>query len=421
MRKLQLWFASIFACAFCSPALAINIELEYPAGFLFSATHDAAAKAAINSAAADLSSAITTSLNAVTTDAYTGSNGATTITLGWQFHYTDPVSNSPVTISNATIAANAVVMHVGARNLTGSTLGVGGPGQLGGDSSQFTGGGSPGQWVGAVANAETMAENAYKRGGGPILQAAMGSATLGAVTANYSVDFTIAHGALSLDWDSNNNGVKDSDAELNAYWHFNHTTPVSAGKSDLYSVALHEMLHAIGIGTSNSWTSLVSGSTWGGSEVIDVYGTGSNLVGGGHITEGTMSTSIVDGSPQEVVMDPSVFTGTRKYLTALDLAFLRDIGYSTIIPDPQTFSPADFNEDSDVDASDLLAWQGAYGLNGNGDTDDDDDTDGRDFLVWQREYTGPLPFSANVAVPEPGSAALLALGLISWFGSRRRS
>jgi hypothetical protein len=134
-----------------------------------------------------------------------------------------------------------------------------------------------------------------------------------------------------------------------------------------------------------------------------------------------MSTSIVDGAPQEVVMDPSITQGSRKYLTALDLAFLRDIGYATIIPDPQDFSPADFNEDGDVDAADLLAWQGAYGVNASGDTDEDGDTDGRDFLVWQREFTGPGPFSAKMAVPEPTSAALLAFGLLSLVGARRRS
>ena len=418
MRKLQLWFASIFACAFCSPALAINIELQYPTGLLFSATHDAAAKAAINKAALDLSTAITTSLTAIDSNVFVGTNGQTTMTFDWRFQYDDPSTQAEVDINDPVLAANAVTMFVGARSILGTTLGVGGPAGAGFGTA---GSGFGGQWIGAVAGAESLSEAEFRRGGGPVIDTFASSSTLQGVTANYSIDVGIAYGALSLDWDGNNDGSKDTDVQLGNYWHFNHATPVAANKNDLYSVALHEMLHALGIGASDAWSLKTSGTNWTGSEVINLYGTGTNLVGGGHIASNIMSTSIVDGLPQEVVMDPSITQGSRKFLTALDLAFLRDMGYTTIIPDPQTFSPADFNEDGDVDASDLLAWQGAYGLNANGDTDDDGDTDGRDFLVWQREFIGTSPISANVAVPEPGSAALLAFGLISWFGSRRRS
>jgi hypothetical protein len=393
---------------------AINIVLEYQAGTLFHANLDLTAKAAINAAASDLSTAITTTLNAINTDAYTGTNGQTSVTFGWQFAYTDPTTNGNVLIPNATISANTVTFHVGARSLAGSTLGIGGPGNVMGDNSQFTGGGNPGQWVGAVANAEAAAEAAYKRGGGPIIQSAAGTATLGDVTANYSVDFTIAHGSLAFDRDSSN------ETTLNNYWHFNHLTPVAAGKNDLYSVAMHEMLHAIGIGTSSSWTSKVSGGTnWNGSEVIGLYGSGAGLVSSGHITEGIMSTSIVNGAAQEVVMDPTVTQGTRKYLTALDLAFLRDIGYSTIIPSI-TFSPADFDEDGDVDQTDLATWRNAYGTNALGDTDSDNDTDGRDFLTWQREFTGSIPLTAGTTVPEPGLATVAITALLCLACTRRQ-
>ena len=409
MRKVQLFFLGILAGLICSTASAISINLEYPVGNLFSSTHDAAAKAAINAAAADLSAAITTSLSAINNEVFVGMNGQTTATFDWLYGYTNPSTGGSSTVDVATIAANTVTMFVGTRNLSGSTLGVGGPA---GPGLGLAGSGFGSQWVGAVAHGESQSESVFRRGGGPVIDTVSGTTLpLQGVTANYSIDVGIAYGSLALDW----NNVGDGD------WHFNHTTPVAGEKNDLYSVALHEMLHALGIGTSDSWTLKTTGSNWTGTEVINLYGTGTNLVGGGHIASGIMSTSIVDGSPQEVVMDPSITQGSRKHLTALDLAFLRDIGYSTIIPDPQIFSPADFNEDGDVDASDLLAWQGGYGLNANGDTDDDADTDGRDFLVWQREYTGPLPYSANVAVSVPGTAALLAFGLISWFGSRRRS
>jgi hypothetical protein len=228
-------------------------------------------------------------------------------------------------------------------------------------------------------------------------------------TDNYSIDVGISYGSLSLDWDGNNNGAKDNDTDLGNYWHFNHTTPVAAGKNDLYSVALHEMLHAIGIGSSDTWDSKVSGTSWTGSNVIALQGSGAGLINGAgdHIASGVMSTRISDGAAQEAVMDPTLTQGTRKSLTALDLAFLRDIGYTTITPTP-VFNPADFNEDGDVDSADLLIWQSAYGVNPNGDTDNDGDSDGRDFLFWQRAYTGTGPLTSAVAVPEPSTILMLA-------------
>jgi hypothetical protein len=48
-----------------------------------------------------------------------------------------------------------------------------------------------------------------------------------------------------------------------------------------------------------------------------------------------MSPRVKDGVLQEAVMDPSILTGTRKYLTQMDLAFLRDLNYVTI-PEPST-------------------------------------------------------------------------------------
>lgn len=394
-------------------ASAINLSLTYPSGVLFSATHDSAAKAAINAAASDISAAITSNLTAITTDIYTGTNGAAEAEFDWNFQYNDPVNSTSTTIENATITANTVRIIVGARSIGGNTLGFGGPAGTGFNLSGTYNPANPSQWPGAVNQAESLSEAAYKRGGGPVIGTLTGSSTVAGYTDNYSIDVGISYGVLSLDWDGNNNGAKDNDSQLDAYWHFNHTTPVAAGKNDLYSVALHEMLHAIGIGASDTWDSKVSGTSWTGSNVIALQGSGAGLINGAgdHIASGVMSTRISDGAAQEAVMDPTITVGTRKSLTAIDLAFLRDIGYTTITPTP-IFNPADFNEDGDVDSADLLIWQNAYGVNPNGDTDNDGDSDGRDFLFWQRAYTGPGPLTAAVAVPEPSTILLLASVLL---------
>lgn len=87
------------------------------------------------------------------------------------------------------------------------------------------------------------------------------------------------------------------------------------------------------------------------------------------------------------------------------------------------FASADFDEDGDVDAADLATWKGAFGVNLNGDANGDGRTDGSDFLVWQREYTGANATAAAAAVPEPSSAALLAVasaGIALVAGRRRK-
>jgi hypothetical protein len=144
---------------------------------------------------------------------------------------------------------------------------------------------------------------------------------------------------LWFDRDTNNDGVADTDAILNNSWQFDYNqSPV--GKNDFYSVALHEILHALGFGASDSWQAHVTGGhSWNGSQVVGLLGTGTNVLGvdDAHIAEGLMSARLSDGGVQEAVMDPSLTVGTRKTLTWLDLAFLRDIGWQTVVPEPSSW------------------------------------------------------------------------------------
>ncbi len=71
------------------------------------------------------------------------------------------------------------------------------------------------------------------------------------------------------------------------------------------------------------------------------------------------------------------------------------------------FFSADFDDDGDVDSTDLAIWQGAYDLNQLGDADGDNDSDGRDFLLWQQQFgSAPLLPLESLIVPEPGGAIL---------------
>ena len=142
---------------------------------------------------------------------------------------------------------------------------------------------------------------------------------------------------------------------------------------------------------------------------------------------------------------------------------------STSLPfDPDT---ADFDQDSDIDGADFLAWQRGFAVatlaglsdgdanhdglvtgadlaiwgdqfgQGRGavapDFDADNDVDGNDFLVWQRKFgTGTdsddlavwqaqfgaaAQLAALRAVPEPGALALLLLAGASGLAFDRRS
>jgi hypothetical protein len=319
---------------FAAPASALNIELDYStdlSGF-FSATP--AAKSALDAAALDISNAITTALGAVTTDVFTGTNGMTEATFEWDLTVTNPATGGPLPLETFVLTAGTVRIYVGMRPLSGSTLGVGGPNGAGFGLSY---GGFENQFPGALDAAENSSNATMSRGDGPVIGTISDEATLGSTTSDYTVIFGSLSGSLSLDNDTNNDGFVDNASTLANFWHYNHTTSVAAGKSDMYSVALHEILHALGIGAADSWDALANGSNWTGPNVIALHGTGNGVLepDENHIVSGLMSPRLSDGVSQEVVMDPSILTGTRKSLTQLDLAFLRDIGWDTI-PEPST-------------------------------------------------------------------------------------
>ena len=317
MKRLAV-LVLLLAWAIPADAAIVQVDYSYDAanGNFFGT--NPTAKAALNAAALDIGNAITGSLGPVTTDIYSGTNGGTTATFDWRFSLTNPTTGTATTVNTFTFASNSVTIAAGTRSLAASTLGVGGPAGAG---FQLTGNGFENQWIGAVAAAESASNASMRRGGGPIIGTLSGSSTFGATTANYNLTYGAMLGSLSFNSTST--------------FHYDHTTPVGVGENDFYSVALHEILHAIGFGTSATWTSLHSGTTWTGSNVITLQGTGANMVSadGGHIADGVMSTRITDGTAQEAVMDPSLTVGSRKTLTQLDLAFLRDLGFTTV-PEP---------------------------------------------------------------------------------------
>ena len=320
-RPLRVLGLALLAPAALS-AFTIEIDYSLDTGTFFSG--NAAAQAALAAAAADISAVVTSSLNPIPSDTITGTHGSTTVTVDWALNVSNPSTGTASTVETFSLAANTFRIYAGARTLEGATLGVGGHV---GASIEVGATGFVAELPSAMDAAEANSDAAMTRGpAGPNFGAITGD--LGGEPFNFNLG-PVA-GSLSFDDDS--------------VWHYDHTTPVAPGTADFYSVALHEILHTLGIGVSATWNNLTDGTTWLGAEAIALHGTGENLIsaGGDHIAENITSPSIGLGAVQEVVMDPNITLGTRKFLTELDLAFLRDLGYETIstsaIPEPASFA-----------------------------------------------------------------------------------
>lgn len=407
-------------------AAALNIELDFGTNNYF--YDNPTARAAIEQAADDLSWAITSTLDPVDQNSWQlteGSAPGQTTTAEYTWVYNASTPNGPIASSIVPdLAADEVKFFVRPDIIMGSTLGTGASAGIGFSASYSGYPSNPSlmaQFESLVDQQSALAQGEYTRGAGPVINTLTGTSTLNFNTTpyvdashDYAVAYGPAYGTVALDVDENNDGYVDSANSLAQYWHFDHTSPVAAGKNDLYSVALHEMLHALGYGSSETWDESIFEGRWTGTEAIAEHGSGIDLVTDGHVAEGVESYIATGGGRQEVAMDPTVTVGTRKLLTRLDLAFLRDLGYTTI--------DADFNSDSLVAGGDFLIWQQGVGQTGVGPTTGDADANGTvdaaDLSIWQMQ-AGAGTEAATLAsvVPEPTAVTLCATA--AWLLLRR--
>lgn len=381
-------------------AITISIDYSFDAGATGpkffgvgnpgGATAGAQAKAALEAAAGYYSTILTDAFSAIQVPANFQSSSGGTATFSWSPTLSSPLTGDTVAAPLQTLAANEYRIYAGARGLGAGTIGVGGFG-AGGYSYNVSGVFGPGEYNTQVQKA-TAFETAVTTRGQPSGFSAWG-------------------GSITFDNDGSTN------------WHYDHTTAPAAGKSDFYSVAIHELAHALGFGVSEEWQEKVSGSKFTGSRATSHYGSNPPLgPGGGHWAANTKSTVFGTSIQQEASMDPDVTNGMRKYLTTLDAAALRDIGWSipVAVPPAPTYNPADFNKDTFVNAADLAQWKSAFGLNANGDANGDGATNGVDFLIWQRNFGATSAMAASSAVPEPAAAILSATAIASCGLARRR-
>lgn len=317
---MKLPFLALFgllSTPLVSSAISVSFSLQSGIDPFFTPT----ALATIQKAAADVSSAITTTLAGLNNLHYTGSNGITTTTADWTLSYLDPTNGiTTINLSTASQPANDFHIFIASRPLSGTTLGLGSPGGAG---AAVNGTGQAAELPGALDNLETNSNLGMTRGGPPLGTI---SDSLGGVP--FDLSFGYALGSLVFDNDS--------------VWNLDYNTLPSAGQNDLYSVAVHEMLHTLGFGGGQTWTSHASGTDWTGTAVISLLGSGANVLSAGadHVNGSLTGHPLVNGvfqtgTSQAPIMSPSLLVGTRGYITDLDLAFLTDMGWQTVsVPEP---------------------------------------------------------------------------------------
>ena len=383
------------------PASAIDIRLDYTydtqnffgTGNPEGPAAGVQAKAALEDAADFFSDLLNDTFAAIVPPAPFASqtfNGVAT--WSWEQRFTHPGNGSSVSIPNPTVAADEYVIFAGGRSLGGNTLGIGGGGGYGA-SSGGNGGGFTSAEIGQINQ----------------------------ITADW---FDLLDGGREDDGTYNGwGGVITFDNDASTDWSFDWTNPPVSGKSDFYSVAIHELAHALGFG-GTEWEALVSGGTFTGPASFAENGNVApqTSADNSHWIESTMSVVRGTTTTQEAAMDPNLTTGTRKLWTDLDSAGLEDIGWEiaalTIADLAGDYTGNGSVEQGDLDLV-LNNWGAARGPWDNADGFASANVDQEELdRVLNNWGSRTSPSFTGFAVPEPGSVA--TFGLLTGVAMRPR-
>jgi len=253
------------------PSITIQINYAYDTSGFF--TSNPTARSTLQLAANDLASAINTSLAAI---APSGTNT-------WDESFYNPANGQVVTVNNPTVAANTIVIYVGARALGSSQASVGAFGGYGISGTQA--------WVNTLQSRSP--------GWGSLLWG----------------------GSMAFDTTTN--------------WYFGASASgLASNQEDFFTCATHELAHVLGIGTSAKWFTEVTNNTFTGSHSEAIYGGPVPLTWG----SSELNNVSVKGIPAVMNLDLPMGARTAPF-TPLDWTLLQDVGWSVTVPSPVTISP----------------------------------------------------------------------------------
>ncbi len=312
--QLLCALATMVGAMATQPASALVVVADYR--YDTSISLNPAAKAGIDAAAAELSRVITTSLTpldlSVPHDYSASVRSYTAAVRVLSANATIPRVTTPDENPYAALAADQVVMFVGSAALPGAEVGEGIVG-------------TPFYTLSFIATPQP--DNA---------------AAIDAAVAYYNSVWRRGANVPIVDGDDFNSSLNGFGIPATAA--ITHIGPTFGGitfdtgrtwtADAAYSTALHEMLHGLGFSSDVfQLDGLVNGNEWLGPNARALNGgSGYGLLDGSHLSQNLMSPRITDGVLQTPVMAPNT-TGGRQELTLLDLAILKDLGY-TVVPEP---------------------------------------------------------------------------------------
>jgi hypothetical protein len=262
-------------------ALAIQLDYRFDTRGFFDASHPqgAAARGALERAAAAFAS-ISDALAPI------APASGNTWTTGTFLH---PGAGGFVSVADLAVPADAIVVFVGGRPL-GGALG-------------FASGSTIGSASGDPAFLETLAARGQLGALDPI-----------------PTDFGPWGGSITFN--------------AAAPWHFGVSAGPAVTEQDFLTTATHEIAHILGIGIAASWDARVFDGHFEGAASIASFGEPVRVdATGGHWAEGV--ASLARGVAQETLMDPTTSRGVREWMTDLDWAGLRDVGWQ-VVPEPRS-------------------------------------------------------------------------------------
>lgn len=189
---------------------------------------------------------------------------------------------------------------------------------------------------------------------------------------------------------------------------------------DLYQQALSQIITVLGFSFDEipNFIGLNGSGQLVGENAVAEFGGPVPFDGGSGVAQGVESTVYGSaGIVSEALLVDTSRLNFRRYLTDLDAALLRDLGY--IVADPPPFQgqlvSGDYDRDAAVDGSDFLLWQRQLGQSvpvafASADGSGDLQITAKDLQIWEDYFGTVVPggtLGVNFAVPEPSTVTLL--------------